>query len=303
METTEQTPPPGRGLDGLYAALRRPGVARVSQGRWFAGVAGGIARWLGVDPLVVRAGFILFGLFFGVGLGLYLALVLLLPDEQGTIRLEQALRHGDGKSIFLLVITALVLFGGPWDGDSQGFRIGGFVVIGLVAWWFLTRTGTGQELRRSAPWAGAPASEQPTASAAATSGAPRRRLRVRASRRATPRPTPADRPPPGRRARSVSARRSSASRRPCSSSARRSSSAPWATSWPGSAPCRATRSRSGSPPDSRCSGSVCSSPDSPGAGPVASPPLPSSESSPLSSPRRPRRGSPSRSGRATAPRP
>ncbi len=172
METTEQTPPPGRGLDGLYAALRRPGVARVSQGRWFAGVAGGIARWLGVDPLVVRAGFILFGLFFGVGLGLYLALVLLLPDEQGTIRLEQALRHGDGKSIFLLVITALVLFGGPWDGDSQGFRIGGFVVIGLVAWWFLTRTGTGQELRRSAPWAGAPASEQPTASAAAPSASP-----------------------------------------------------------------------------------------------------------------------------------
>ncbi len=171
METTEQTPTPGRGLDGLYAALRRPGVARVSQGRWFAGVAGGIARWLGVDPLVVRAGFILFGLFFGVGLGLYLALVLLLPDEQGTIRLEQALRHGDGKSIFLLVVTALVLFGGPWDGDSQGFRIGGFVVIGLVAWWFLTRTGTGQELRRSAPWAGTPASEQTTPSGAGTTSA------------------------------------------------------------------------------------------------------------------------------------
>ncbi|MEO7754420.1 MAG: PspC domain-containing protein [Terracoccus sp.] len=168
METTEQTPTPGRGLDGLYAALRRPGVARVSQGRWFAGVAGGIARWLGVDPLVVRAGFILFGLFFGVGLGLYLALVLLLPDEQGTIRLEQALRHGDGKSIFLLVVTALVLFGGPWDGDSQGFRIGGFVVIGLVAWWFLTRTQTGQELRRSAPWAGAPPAEQPASSTTPT---------------------------------------------------------------------------------------------------------------------------------------
>ena len=171
MNMTEQTPSPSRGLDGLYAALRRPGVARTSHGRWFAGVAGGIARWLGVDPLVVRAGFILFGLFFGVGLGLYLVLVLFLPDEQGSIRLEQALKHGDGKSIFLLVVTALVVFGAPWDGDSQGFRVGGFIAVGFGVWWFLTRTGTGQDLLRSAPWAGAPAPDGSMTSAGTASPA------------------------------------------------------------------------------------------------------------------------------------
>ena len=35
----------GHGLDGLYDALRRPGIARASDGRWFAGVASGLARW------------------------------------------------------------------------------------------------------------------------------------------------------------------------------------------------------------------------------------------------------------------
>ena len=81
----------GHGLEGLYTALRRPGIVRQSNGRWFAGVAAGVARWLGVDPLVVRAGFILFSIFFGMGLALYLVLWLLMPDERGEIHVERAL--------------------------------------------------------------------------------------------------------------------------------------------------------------------------------------------------------------------
>ena len=95
----------GHGLDGFYAALRRPGIVRSRDGRWFAGVATGVARWLGVDPLVVRAGFILFSIFFGMGLALYLVLWLLMPDERGEIHIERALKHGEGSSIFLLVVT------------------------------------------------------------------------------------------------------------------------------------------------------------------------------------------------------
>ena len=144
MTKSNDAPPQGHGLDGFYTALRRPGIVRRSDGRWFAGVATGLARWLGVDPLVVRAGFILFSIFFGMGVALYLVLWLLMPDERGEIHVERALKHGEGRSIFLLVVTAMaVLGGGPWwGGDSRGFRFFGFVLLIVGAWWFATRTAT-----------------------------------------------------------------------------------------------------------------------------------------------------------------
>ncbi|GAA2743912.1 PspC domain-containing protein [Terrabacter aerolatus] len=178
---TKSNDAPGQGqeqrnaLDGLYTALRRPGIVRQSNGRWFAGVANGIARWLGVDPLVVRAGFILFSIFFGMGFALYLVLWLLMPDERGEIHLERALKHGEGSSIFLLVVTAVsVLGGGPWwGGDSRGFRFFGFVLLVVGAWWFLKRTDTGRELMAAAPWrsrAGGPTGPSTGPSTGAPSG-------------------------------------------------------------------------------------------------------------------------------------
>ncbi|MFM6847942.1 MAG: PspC domain-containing protein [Terrabacter sp.] len=157
MTKSNGAPTQGHGLDGFYTALRRPGIVRGRDGRWFAGVATGVARWLGVDPLVVRAGFILFSIFFGMGLALYLVLWLLMPDEQGEIHVERALKHGEGSSIFLLVVTVIsVLGGGPWwGGDTQGFRFFGFLLLIAGAWWFLTRTGTGRDLMTQAPWKGA----------------------------------------------------------------------------------------------------------------------------------------------------
>src|SRR6478752_9088733 len=154
MTKSNDAPPQGHGLDGFYTALRRSGIVRQGDGRWFAGVATGLARWLGVDPLVVRAGFILFSIFFGMGVALYLVLWLLMPDERGEIHVERALKHGEGSSIFLLVVTAIsVLGGGPWwGGDSRGLRFFGFALLVVGAWWFLTRTGTGRELMAQAPW-------------------------------------------------------------------------------------------------------------------------------------------------------
>lgn len=170
MTKSNGAPTQGHGLDGFYTALRRPGIVRGRDGRWFAGVATGIARWLGVDPLVVRAGFILFSIFFGMGVALYLVLWLLMPDEQGEIHVERALRHGEGSSIFLLVVTAMsVLGGGPWwGGDTQGFRVFGFVLLVVGAWWFLTRTDTGRDLMAQAPWKGSGNRPASTATGAAT---------------------------------------------------------------------------------------------------------------------------------------
>jgi phage shock protein PspC (stress-responsive transcriptional regulator) len=175
MTNSNHAPSQGHGLDGFYAALRRPGIVRGTDERWFAGVAGGIARWLGVDPLVVRAGFILLSIFFGVGVSLYLVLWLLMPDDRGRLPVERALKDGDGGSIFLLVVTAIAVLGGApwWGGDFHGARIFGFALLVVGAWWFLTRTDTGRDLMVSRPWrgGGAGVGGPSTGNAAANAGA------------------------------------------------------------------------------------------------------------------------------------
>lgn len=56
--------------------LRRP-----HQGRWVAGVAAGLAEYLEVDVVVVRIALVAAAAVGGVGIPLYLAAWLLVPDE------------------------------------------------------------------------------------------------------------------------------------------------------------------------------------------------------------------------------
>ena len=54
-------------------------IHRSTCDRKFAGVCGGIAEWLGVDPTVVRLAWILLTLGWGSGVLLYAAFALALP--------------------------------------------------------------------------------------------------------------------------------------------------------------------------------------------------------------------------------
>lgn len=56
-------------------------ILRSRHDRIVAGVAGGLASYLNVDPLFVRLGFVVLGLFQGFGLIIYALLWLLLPNE------------------------------------------------------------------------------------------------------------------------------------------------------------------------------------------------------------------------------
>jgi phage shock protein C len=49
--------------------------------RWFAGVCGGLGHYFGIDPTLVRALFVLFGLVVGGGILAYLLLWLIIPLE------------------------------------------------------------------------------------------------------------------------------------------------------------------------------------------------------------------------------
>jgi phage shock protein C len=56
-------------------------LRRSYEDRMLAGVAGGAARYLGIDPMIVRIAFAVLTLFGGTGIALYLAGLLLIPDE------------------------------------------------------------------------------------------------------------------------------------------------------------------------------------------------------------------------------
>jgi phage shock protein PspC (stress-responsive transcriptional regulator) len=74
-ESGYQTGPPFR-TEPQRTVLRRP-----VQGRVVAGVAAGLARYLGVDVMIVRVAFVVLTLFSGAGIPLYLAGLLLIPEE------------------------------------------------------------------------------------------------------------------------------------------------------------------------------------------------------------------------------
>ncbi|MDQ2755418.1 MAG: PspC domain-containing protein, partial [Actinomycetota bacterium] len=135
---------PGRdGQDALWAWVRGLDVVRSDENRWAAGVAGGLAVRFGVDPVLVRAGFVLLAIFGGLGIPLYLLAWALLPDASGAIVAERAVRQRDTRSIVLVVVVAAVVLG------SLGGR-GWWTVlpVGAVLYWvYRSRRGS----RASAP--------------------------------------------------------------------------------------------------------------------------------------------------------
>jgi phage shock protein PspC (stress-responsive transcriptional regulator) len=56
-------------------------LRRSYQDRMLGGVAGGLAHYFGVDTMIVRIAFVVLTLFGGAGVWLYLAGLLLIPDE------------------------------------------------------------------------------------------------------------------------------------------------------------------------------------------------------------------------------
>ncbi len=56
-------------------------ITRSRSERFIAGVAGGLAHYFGIDPLVVRIAFLVLSLLNGLGAVIYLVLWLIVPNE------------------------------------------------------------------------------------------------------------------------------------------------------------------------------------------------------------------------------
>ncbi len=73
---------------------------RATNGRMLAGVAAGLASYLGVDVTIVRIGFAVATILGGgIGIPVYIACLLLVPEEGATESLASSLIHSiaDGR--------------------------------------------------------------------------------------------------------------------------------------------------------------------------------------------------------------
>lgn len=173
-------PPEGSPADRFFTSLRSIDLRR-GEDRWLAGVCSGVAHRLGIDPAIVRVAFVLLALLAGFGIGLYLLGWLLVPEHDTPPHLERAVRGGEGGSIVLLVITAIVVLGNlPWWDNWGGSWWGVasllvWVTIVLLVVWAVVRTlsrrATTPEHAMTAPGSAPPpppAASSPTAAASTT---------------------------------------------------------------------------------------------------------------------------------------
>ena len=156
---------------------------RSSADRYLGGVAAGGARWLDVDPLVVRIGVVLLAVFWPFVVVLYAALWLLVPSDEearpllARVREPGVLREALGAVTLALAVLLLLPDLGP--GGSIGLQLG-VVLVGA---------GLALLARPAVPPDPPPDSPSPTLPTAARSF-PRPRMPAVRLRRRGPRPRP-----------------------------------------------------------------------------------------------------------------
>ena len=169
------TPHPSSGLDRFFGWLRELDVRRDTEDKWLAGVCSGIARRLGVDPLVTRAALIVLILLGGIGVTLYLIAWAFIPNDQEEIVAEKGLRHGDFWGIAILVLIALSLVGGSGFIDGDGWGLWWLwwiaVPVGVVVC-LVTRSRSVDATRQQVAWRGEYAAQTSTGPTPAPSAAP-----------------------------------------------------------------------------------------------------------------------------------
>lgn len=146
-EPEQPTPPP------------RPRLERSRGDRMVSGVCGGIARYMGVDANLVRIVAIGLALLGGAGVLLYLAALLLLPEEGSpSTPVGDAGGRAQAATVLGVIVLACAAFAGlAVIGAVIGwilFPVAFLVVAGLFAWWVASGErpagSTGEILKRAA---------------------------------------------------------------------------------------------------------------------------------------------------------
>ncbi len=139
-------PPPGAPPPPNFPPLSA--LRRSRTDRKLAGVAGGLGRWVGVDPLVIRILFVVLTIFGGSGVLLYVLGWLLIADDGEQESQGQRLYRGhtDGSTVSTVVFGAVVLilglvFMGSVLDTGPGLSGLGVIVAVAVIILLLVRNG------------------------------------------------------------------------------------------------------------------------------------------------------------------
>lgn len=89
---------------------------RSTSDRKIAGVAGGIGHYLGVDPTVVRLGFVVATFIGGIGLATYVVAWLILPKDDGTGGVDGRFDRNTTVALVLLLAALALGLSLPFDG-------------------------------------------------------------------------------------------------------------------------------------------------------------------------------------------
>jgi phage shock protein PspC (stress-responsive transcriptional regulator) len=119
---------------------RRSRLVRSRRGRLIGGVCSGLGAHFDVDPILFRIAFVGLAIFSGIGIGLYLAILLLVPEE-GASRAPIHMRRSSWR-IVLGVVVVIVAAGialhaaghaghrGAW---GFGIGVGSLALVGSIA--------------------------------------------------------------------------------------------------------------------------------------------------------------------------
>jgi phage shock protein PspC (stress-responsive transcriptional regulator) len=133
-DSTEAPPPPPSSDDTTYGEGRN--LRRSRSDRVIAGVGGGLGHYFGIDPVIVRIGFVLLTVFGGSGILLYLLAWLIMAKEgREESTAMRALRGSpDGNRFLLLIVLgigAILILASPlvW---LPGFGLGDGLAFPLL---------------------------------------------------------------------------------------------------------------------------------------------------------------------------
>ncbi len=147
------------GPEGERGRSSRRRLVRSRRGRLVGGVCSGLGDHFGVDPILVRIAFVALAIFSGVGLALYLAFLLLVPEE-GASRPPIRLRRSSWVSVLGMVAivgAAGIALNAATHGTlgtawGVGAGLGSIALVGAVAAvvWRRSRRRAGEQDRPSA---------------------------------------------------------------------------------------------------------------------------------------------------------